>query len=221
VSTIAECSVFDDVDVMRIVEELVTFGREALAGGLLASSCGNASIRVGAHMLVTASGSAVGRLRYDEVSVVRLGDGLTVCGPKPSVEMDFHRRAYLVRPSVGAVLHGQSRYATLLACMVDPPTNLDLIPEVPAYVLKHAYTAYARPGSQELADGVIERLLDPDVTIVQMVNHGQVVVGADWRAVIRRAQFFETACFIAASGAELQTIPADEAKVLREYGRRS
>ena len=89
-------------------------------------------------MAITATGSFMGQLTVDQVSLVRIADARVLAGPAPSMELELHRRAYQMRPSLGAVLHCQSRAATLLACMVDPPRNLDLIPEVPAYVRKHA-----------------------------------------------------------------------------------
>jgi L-fuculose-phosphate aldolase len=210
----------EPADVGHAVGQLVQFGKAAQDAGLLASTCGNASVRVDAdHLVITASGSSLGGLSTDEVCVVRISDGAVVTGNRPSMELEMHRKAYLARPSTGAVLHCQSRSATLLACMVDPPANLDLIPEVPAYVRKHAYVDYAQPGTQALADGVADALSDPDVTVVQMVNHGQLVIGATWTRVIRRGQFFETACEIAATGVPLRHIPEAMAAELRGLAR--
>ena len=204
----------------RAIDSLVVFGREALERGLLASTCGNASIRVDdERMVITSSGAALGALSPDEVALVSIADGDVLSGHKPSMEMDMHRLAFLQRPDVGAVLHCQSRAATLLCCMAEPPANLDLIPEIPAYIRAHAYVPYAQPGSVELADHVGRALEDPDVTVVQMRNHGQVVIGATWEGVIRRAQFFELACWIAAQGRSLTTIPPADAAALRGYAR--
>ena len=63
----------------------------------------------------------------------------------------MHREIYLNRPGFGAVLHSQSRAATVLACERNPPENLDFIPEIPAYVRKFAYVEYRPPGSNDLA----------------------------------------------------------------------
>jgi len=204
---------------MNGVSELVAFGAAAVSSGLLASTCGNASSRIEPDtMLITRSGATLGALTEEDIVVVRISDGRVMHGVRPSMEVDIHRRAFIARPQANAVLHCQSRRATLLACMADPPENLDLIPEVPAYVGRHAYAPYARPGSEDLADGVLEALTDPQVTVVQMISHGQVIVGRDWREVIRRGTFFEVACDIAASGLSLRTIPESEAAVLRGPG---
>ncbi len=119
------------------------------------------------------------------------------------------------------MLHAQSRSATVLACHVDPPRDLNFIPEIPAYVRAHAYVPYAAPGSEALAASVTAAVTDPDVTIVQMVNHGQVVLGETWEKAIRRAVFFEHACWMALQGQPLRTIPHEDVLALRSYGRRA
>lgn len=207
-------------DEERAFEALAAFGRKAADRGLLASTCGNASVRIGQHyMAISASGAALESLTPAGIAVVDLRDGSTVRGGKASMEAELHRRTYVARPATGAVLHCQSRAATLLSCMEDPPSNLDLIPEIPAYVRAHAYAPYAQPGSSELAESVARALANPEVTVVQMVNHGQVVIGATWQKVVRRAVFFELACDMASSGLRLRRIPAKYAAELREYAR--
>lgn len=199
------------------VLQLIAFGRATVQAGLLASTCGNASVRIDEqHIAISASGAELGALGPEHVAIVSLAQGERLLGPTPSMETDLHRRAYLLRPRTGAVLHCQSRAATLLACMVDPPRNLDFVPEVPAYVRLHAYAPYAPPGSPALAEAVEQALGDPAVTVVQMVNHGQVVIGGTWQKVVRRATFFELACWMASQGRALRTIPEDDARALRK-----
>lgn len=208
------------VDIARPTSELIEFGRAAAEAGLLASTCGNASLRLGEdRLLITSSGSELPRLRPEEVTVVSLADGAVLVGGKPSMEVDLHRRAYLARPLARAVLHCQAPAATLLCCMREPPEALDLIPEVSAYVRAHARVPFALPGSAELAASVGRALEDPEVTVVQMDNHGQVVIGGSAGAVLRRATFFELACSMAARGVPLRAIPEDAVRKLRGYSR--
>lgn len=208
---------------MDALDDLIEFGRAAAEGGLLQSTCGNASLRLDDEtLLISASGSSVARLKRSDLVRVRLSDGHSAepdGGPKPSMETVLHRRIYQVRPEVRAILHGQSRSATLAACMVEPPVCLDFVPEIPAYVRAHAYVPYAQPGSEALAAAVEAAFSDPEVTVVQMVNHGQVIVGAAWPDVIRRGAFFELACFIATQPQPTRTIPREDAAALRNYCR--
>jgi L-fuculose-phosphate aldolase len=202
-------------------QALIEFGRAAAAGGLLQSTCGNASLRLDAEtLLISASGSTLACLSDRELSTVRISDGATLAGPKPSVETELHRRVYLVRPDAHAVLHGQSKAATLVACLADPPRSLDFIPEIPAYIRAFAYVPYALPGSEALASSVEAAFTEPEVTVVQMQNHGQVIVGATPAEVLRRGAFFELACSFATSSHALRAIPAEDAARLRDYGRR-
>lgn len=205
---------------MKAIRDLIDFGTAVAEGGLVESSSGNVSIRLDeARMLVSASGCELGALTQEDVSVVALKDGNVIEGPEPSLEKELHRRVYTAREAVQAVLHCQSRAATLLACQADPPANLDFIPEVPAYVRAHAHVPYATPGSEELADSVARAFGDPEVTVVQMRNHGQVIIGSSWRKAVRRAAFFELACWMASRGSSLRTISPDEAALLRNYAR--
>ncbi len=204
----------------RYAQALCDFGRAAAKAGLLSSTCGNASIRIDTDRIaLSGAGAPLAALEPDHLAVLTLADARHVGGAKPSMESEIHRRIYEVRPQTGAVLHCQSRSATLLACLQDPPRNLDLIPEVPAYVRRHAYVDYAAPGSEALAQRVADAFMDPDVTVVQMRNHGQVIIGAHAAAVLRRGVFFELGCWLASQGHELRTIPDEEASALRDYAR--
>ena len=203
----------------RAFEDLIRFGRAVADAGLLSSTCGNASVRVGDRLVITASGSYLGELAEDDLAVVELASGRQVSGRKPSMEVGIHRWAYDARPGTEAVLHCQSRAATLLACHLQPPASLDFIPEVPAYVRRHAYVPYHNPGSDELAAAVRAALEDPEVTVVQMTNHGQIIIGAGPEEVVRRATFFELACWMATQGLPLRTIPEEDIRALRDYAR--
>lgn len=201
-------------------EELIAFGRAAGERGLLSSTCGNVSVRVGDGLLVvSASGSELERLTHEDVALVDMGSGAVLRGPRPSVELGLHLAIYRARQRARAVLHCQSPAATLLACMKDPPPVLDVIPEVPTYVRAHAAVPFYLPGSEELARAVAAAFGDEEVTVVQMRSHGQVALGATWQAVVRRAAFFELACSLTSRGLPLDAIPPDLASELRSRSR--
>lgn len=200
--------------------ELIAFGHAVRDQGLAGSTCGNVSVRLeDGRIAISGSGTSIGSLEPDGIALVGLADAAHFAGPKPSMETELHRRAYQQRPKVGAVLHCQSRSATLAACMADPPHNLDLIPEIPAYVRRHAYVPYHAPGSDALAEAVERALDDPDVTVIQLRNHGQIIVGKTWGHVIRRGVFFELACWLATQGQAVAPIPDAEADALRSFAK--
>lgn len=203
-----------------VVRQLVEFGRRAADARLLASTCGNVSMRLPDDLfLISATGCSLGEMHEDEVAVIALADGKVVAGARPSVETEMHRRILADRPDAGAVLHCQSFAATLLCCHPDPPRNLDFIPEIPSVIGSHAEVPFSLPGSNELAESVARAFRNPQVSVVQMRNHGQVVVGSTWREVLRRAQFFELACHIATHGTPVEPIPAELAAILRDRSR--
>ncbi len=200
-------------------QRLVRFSKEAAAQALLVSTCGNASLRLDeGRMLLTGTGTELANLSARHLSTVDLATGLS-SGAKPSSEWELHRQVYLARPEVGAVLHCQSQAATLLACSHVRPQELNFIPEIPAYVGSHAYVPYLRPGTVEMAQVVVQALTDPQVTVVQLTNHGQLVVGKDAPTVLRRAIFFERACWLALQGRPLSVISPEECEYLaKTYG---
>jgi len=206
---------FDDA-----IHELIDFGAAVAEAGLAEATAGNVSLRLDADtLLISASGCELGALTHDGVAAVALADGAVAQGPAPSLECELHRRVYAAREAVGAVLHGQSPAATLLACRDDPPASLDFIPEIPAYVRGHAYVPFAPPGTEPLAESVARAFDDGEVTVVQMRNHGQVVIGSTWRKAVRRAVFFEMACWMATQDSALRTIPPREIARLRAFAR--
>lgn len=201
--------------------DLLDLAHAAAHEGLAISTSGNASVRQsGNHMAITGTGTSLATLAPAQVSVVRLSDGQVVEGPPPSREVEIHRLAYLTRPLVRSVLHCQSPWATLAACLPAPPPDLNFIPEFPVYVRAWAHAPWHLPGSAALAEDVATALRDPDVTVVQMANHGQLVVGVSGPGVIRRARFFEMCCWMALQGRDARPLPAAEVARLRTYAWR-
>jgi ribulose-5-phosphate 4-epimerase/fuculose-1-phosphate aldolase len=195
---------------------LIKLGHRARAEGLLLSTCGNASVRADTdRILISASGTELGLLERCDVALINIADGSASGGIRPSSEHPLHRYIYQRRPELEVILHCQSRAATVLACMENPPENLDLIPEIPAYVKAFRYVAYAPPGSDSLAREVAQAFSDPAVGIVQMQNHGQVVAARSAEAAIQKALFFELAAWMHLQNPELRRIPEAEAARLR------
>lgn len=206
-------------DKPRLEEELIRFARQASEHDLVYLSCGNASLREDERMYVTCTGSKLGCLCEGDVSVLSLPDGEQISGPRPSIEFTMHCRAYTARPEIQAVLHTHAPSATVLSCVEDPPDDLNFVPEIPLQVGGHVYIDYANPGTEELAKSVGEALADPSVNVVQMRNHGQVVVGRNWAEAVSRAAYFERACWMALQGQRLRTIPKHLVENLSGYSR--
>jgi ribulose-5-phosphate 4-epimerase/fuculose-1-phosphate aldolase len=188
------------------LESLLCLAHQAASAGLVIASCGNASVRVSPEsFLVTASGVQLAELQREDLSEVSL-DGHHSGGPRPSIESNMHRLAYLVRPETRAILHCHSKWATLMACLEEPILDLNFIIEVPAYIGKHSYVPYLLPGSDTLAQAVAKALEDPQVSVVQLTNHGQVATGSSWEEALQRLIYFERACWMALQPHRLKRI---------------
>jgi ribulose-5-phosphate 4-epimerase/fuculose-1-phosphate aldolase len=170
----------DDLSAAR--RSLVAIGRRLAASGLAHGTSGNASVRVGALVLLTPTGARLGALTEDDIAVIRIADGSPVHrGPTATKEQPLHLAAYSARPDAEAVLHVHSPEATAVACLPpDAEGNAQLPSFTPYSVMRLGavpVAPYATPGSAELAAGVGPRIATADVIL--LANHGSVALGPD------------------------------------------
>lgn len=192
------------------VDRFVRACYEAGRRGLVRCSSGNLSQRIGEGcMLVTATRSWMGRLTADEVAMCRIEDGACLSGKQPTVEVNLHAGILRARPNINAVMHFQAPHATTLACQQSRDINFFVIPEIPFYIGPIGSVPYLPPGSQELAEAVVEVMRDHDLAM--MAHHGQVTVARDIDHVIQNAEFFELACQIIVDGGQKVVPLSDEA----------
>lgn len=98
---------------------------------LMLCSSGNLSWRVGDKMLVSGTGSWLPVLTPEKVAVCDIMSGQVENGVRPSMESVFHLGVLRERLEVNVVLHFQSEYATVVACMKNKPSNFNVTLEVP------------------------------------------------------------------------------------------
>lgn len=188
------------------IEEFVRQARRVGAAGLTTCSSGNLSWRIGDEALVSGTGSWLPELVEEKVSICKVETGEVQNGIKPSMESVFHLGIMRNRPDVNVVLHFQSPYATLLACSKDRPASINVTAEVPLYVGRVIpEIPFLRPGSPELADAVVEAMKTRNS--IQLLKHGQVVVGKDFNDAFQRAMFFEMACRLTYQALQAGTQP--------------
>ncbi len=199
-----------------ILDEFIEACHSAANRGLMRCSSGNISRRLDdERMLATASRSWAENLSRDEVSVCRIADGSLLEGPKQTVEIGFHAGIFRARPDMNVVIHFQTPCATALACRETDDTDYFVIPEIPFYIGHVARVPYIVPGSEELADAVIEAMRDHDMVI--MSNHGMVTGAADYAHAIQNAEFFELACdIITRNGNALKSLSKEDADRMLE-----
>lgn len=175
-----------------VTDELVAAGRRLQAAALVVGTSGNLSARDPdrpERFWISPMAMDIGELHPDDLVAVDQATGTVVGGRRrPSSETALHRRLYLARTEIQAVVHTHSLYATMFAVAGEPipPVHYaiaelgDRIPVVP----------YAPYGSDALADGAAAHLV-PGVGAVLLQNHGVVTVGASLREALRRAELVE------------------------------
>jgi ribulose-5-phosphate 4-epimerase/fuculose-1-phosphate aldolase len=203
---------------IELLHEFTHWAHLSAAKGLLNCSSGNLSHRFDDKlMLISQSGCWLENMSNDQVSVFDLNTCKSQNNVTPSGEWKLHQAVYKQCPDARVVLHFQSPYATTIACSEGIP-NYNAIIEVPVYIGKIAHVPYLMPGSKELADAVAEAAAES--TMIQLSNHGQVVLGKSFKDVVEKAVFFEFCCkIIVDSGTNYQPINAGHLSQLMNYRR--
>ncbi len=105
------------------------------------------------RILVTPTGSSLGRLEADRLSVLDM-QGNVLSGDKPSKESVFHLAMYQKNPACQAIVHLHSTYLTALSCLENLDTDNAMRAFTPYYVMrvgKLPVIPYYRPGDINIA----------------------------------------------------------------------
>ncbi|NEB39086.1 class II aldolase/adducin family protein [Streptomyces sp. SID14515] len=169
--------------------DVVATARRSAADGLVVGTSGNVSARVGDLVLVTPSGVPYDRLGPHDAVGVDL-DGRQVLGELgPTSELPLHLAVYRSTDAV-AVVHTHAVHATAVSTLV---TEVPLIHYAAAILGGPVRTAaYARYGTPELADAMLEALQGR--TGCLLANHGTVTYGDTLDQAYERTAQLEWLC---------------------------
>ena len=162
--------------------------------GLVVATSGNVSARCDANALaITASGRDYESMTLDDIVVVDF-DGEPIVGDAiPSTEMLMHVAVYLARPSIGAVMHTHSVYASALA--VSGQALPTLVDEVVVHLGGEVRVSeYAFPSTEELGKNVVEALGERNAALIR--NHGLIGVGKTPNGALHTCQLVERAAHV-------------------------
>jgi L-fuculose-phosphate aldolase len=180
-------------DLRRTREAVYSTAVKMWRYGLVVASAGNASARVPGEPLVAITPTSISydALREDEISVVRLEDGVpTAPGPPPSGELPTHLAVYRARPDVGAVVHTHAPAVSSLSVL-----GIPLPPVVDEMVVYFGGTVavaeYGFTGTETLAANAVAAL--GDRAAVLLSNHGNLCVGRDLDEALHVALTMESA----------------------------
>ena len=198
---------------VKLRDQLVERGRSLYDRGYAHGSSGNLSVRADDCILITPTGSSLGRL--DPAKISKVGnDGAHQSGDPPSKEAFLHLSMYAERPSAKAIVHLHCTCAVAVSCLVHKdPANV-IAPLTAYFVMrvgKLPLIPYFRPGDKALADAVREQARAHRAVL--LANHGPVVSGKSLDEAVDNAEELEaTAKLVLAIGDRPATI-LDAAKI--------
>lgn len=202
--------------------QMVESGRSFYNRGYCVGGAGNISLRLDEQrILVTPTGSSLGRLEVDRLSIVDL-EGNWLAGDKPSKEYVFHLAMYQNNPACNAVVHLHSTFLTALSCLENLDPNNAMRAFTPYYVMrvgKLPVIPYYRPGSPEIARELSERALSGKAFL--LANHGVVVTGSDLLDACDNAEELEETAklFFTLQGKNIRYLTEVEIKDLENRGK--
>jgi ribulose-5-phosphate 4-epimerase/fuculose-1-phosphate aldolase len=156
---------------------LIATARSLHSRSLTHGSTGNLSVRTAGGVLVTPTGSSLGTLEKDELSLIDL-DGRHRGGQKPSKEAFLHAAILRARPDANAVVHTHSTHAAAVSCLADLDDD-DALPPLTAYfamrVGRLPVLPYFAPGDPGLGPVAEDRARRSHALLLR--NHGPIVAG--------------------------------------------
>lgn len=190
--------------------------------GLVVGTSGNVSQRLrepdGRELIaITPSGCQYDTMRAEDIVLVDMEGQRVEGGLAPSIETMLHVGIYKARKKVGAVVHTHAVFGSAIAVIGrDIPCLLD--DQVTFLGGGIKVTAYALPGSAELATNAVAAL-GPRNAVV-LANHGTVSVGRNLREAFDNCQLLEKTArvYLLAMGlGALTPVPADMAEVEKAF----
>lgn len=207
----------NDKEFARHVGKFVKWSRKAAEMGLLNCSSGNISYKLNDEIiLVSQSRCWLGNIKKSQVTLVNIADGSLLKGNNPTGELPLHLAIHSTNKEVNTVLHCQAPAATALACRQSKDIDYNVIIEVPIYIGSVIHLPYLMPGSEELGKAVAEA--SQTASVIQLQNHGQVVLGRSLKETIQKAVFFEFACqILIMNGLGSASLTQEQIGLLKNY----
>lgn len=199
-------------------QEIIETGRWIMEKNLTWGTSGNISVREGNHIYVTASGTVIGDLHEEDITVVDL-EGKVLEGKKPSKETDMHLEVYRKRPEVAAVLHASPFWTTFAACTT-MEMKTDLFIESMYYDEKLLRVPYFHAGSSALAEAVSK--VAEKTHVILMEHHGMLCYDQNLKECRSALEVTENVCrmniMAQSAGIPLQELPKETVRDFLEGG---
>jgi ribulose-5-phosphate 4-epimerase/fuculose-1-phosphate aldolase len=201
-------------------DDLIATARSLHSRSLTHGSTGNLSVRTTRGLLVTPTGSSLGTIARDELSLIDL-DGRHRDGPRPSKEAFLHAAILRARPGANAVIHTHSTHAAAVSCLADLNDD-DALPPLTAYfamrVGRLPVLPYFAPGDRGLGSVAEERARHSHALLLR--NHGPIVAGATLSSALDALEELEETAklFLLLRGMATRPLSEPERAVLAPAG---
>ena len=200
--------------------ELVAAAAQLADAGMSPGSSGNLSVRHGDRIIISPTGSDLGSLDPDQLSVLDF-DATLLSGAAPSKEYPFHRAFYRRDDTLRAVVHVHSLAASAVSCL-DPWSERSAIPPLtPYFVMRVGQTPlipYADPGDPAQADAIQASGSRFRAALLQ--NHGAITAGRTVREALEAVVELEHTCslLLHLGSRPFQLLPSDAAdRLAKKY----
>ncbi|MHC9045907.1 3-oxo-tetronate 4-phosphate decarboxylase [Microbacterium saperdae] len=198
-------------------DDVIRAARSLFDRGLTHGSTGNLSVRGEGGILVTPTGSSLGTVTADELSLID-DRGRHLAGPDPSKEAFLHAAVLRARPGAQAVVHTHSTHAAAVSCLADLDPS-DALPPLTAYfamrIGRLPLLPYHAPGDDAL-EALAERTARDHVALL-LSNHGPVVAGKTLSAAMDALEELEETAklFLLLRGVATRPLTAAQVDALR------
>lgn len=153
---------------------IIEIGKRLGAKNMSPGTSGNMSVRDGNRILISASGSALPELKYEDIVVMDFDSNVLKGNKKPSSEKHLHAKIYEMRPDIQALVHCHSPYVSAFA-VAHIPLSKPIISENVFYFGEIPLADYAMPSSDALVDNTAKFFDNHDAVL--MANHGIIIGG--------------------------------------------
>ena len=212
---------------MDCKEILIESGKRMLNSGLTVETWGNLSVRdpETGYIYLTPSGMPYHTIGRDDIVVMDKNGNRVEGNRAPTIEWAMHLGIMNSRPDVGAIIHTHPLYSQIFGLLHEPiPPVIDEAAQTMNGTVEVA--KYAIPGSEELAENVVEALGEKAACL--MANHGAVCVGKDMDAAFRTSEVLEMTArilYMAKCIGEPKPVPPEKipemlAFIKEHYGQR-
>ena len=174
-----------------VKREIIETGKWIIDKQLTWGTSGNISVQDGEIVYITASGTNLGALEENDISVCTIYGEIVGNSKKPSKEMQMHLKIYQSRNDICSIIHASPLYTTFCACC-DFPLKTKLFIESMYYDENLKRIPYFHAGSEVLASAVQD--VCQQTHIILLEHHGVLVYDTSIQECCTAIEVTENVC---------------------------